>query len=49
MKWYKVKPLSKKILGGIVKVNGKTTIDSWDRNDVEEWAVELGKIFVQNN
>jgi menaquinone-dependent protoporphyrinogen IX oxidase len=46
MKWYKVEPLSKKILGGIVKVNGKTTINSWDRNDVEEWAVELGKIFV---
>jgi menaquinone-dependent protoporphyrinogen IX oxidase len=49
MKWYKVKPFSKKILGGIVKVNGKTTIDSWNREEVEEWAMELGKNFVNNN
>jgi menaquinone-dependent protoporphyrinogen IX oxidase len=49
MKWYKVKPFSKKILGGIVKVNGEITIDSWDRDEVEKWAMELGKSFVQND
>lgn len=49
MKWYKVNPFNKKILGGIVKVNGKITLDSWNREEVEAWAMELGKNFVNND
>jgi menaquinone-dependent protoporphyrinogen IX oxidase len=38
-------PVSKMAFGGMVIRSGKEKYNSWNREDIENWAVQLGKMF----
>jgi menaquinone-dependent protoporphyrinogen IX oxidase len=38
--------VSKAAFGGLVKRMGRETFNSWNREDIESWAISLGKIFM---
>ena len=42
---FKFSPISKIAFGGRVVRSGIEKYNSWNRNDIEKWALDLGKLF----
>ena len=38
-------PIAKTAFGGMVIRSGKEKFNSWNREDIEAWAIQLGKLF----
>ncbi len=41
-------PLAKTAFGGMVIRSGREKFNSWNREDIESWAIRLGKILSKN-
>jgi hypothetical protein len=42
---FKFSPISKIAFGGRVVRSGIEKYNSWNRNDIEKWTLDLGKLF----
>jgi len=43
------KSVSKMAFGGVVIRSGKEKFNSWNREDIENWAIHLGKLFSEGS
>lgn len=41
-------PIAKTAFGGMVIRSGKEKFNSWNREDIETWAIQVGKVFAGN-
>jgi menaquinone-dependent protoporphyrinogen IX oxidase len=46
---FKFSPISKMAFGGLIIRSGKEKLNSWIREDIESWAIRLGKLVGKNS
>jgi menaquinone-dependent protoporphyrinogen IX oxidase len=45
---FRFRIISKMAFGGMILKNGTKKIDSWNREDIKEWAIQIGELLNSN-